>query len=227
VLLKGINNNFFFFLFSNLTVSIAVSQLLKQDKQIIVTTTSNISLESMSNYRQTLYVKLPPDPKRMQTFSDMILLKELLKNITDMGFLHPTTIQRATIEPCAQGQSMIVHAPSSTGKTTAICISVLQRLLLNKLRTQVCIITSSDKVTMKISSLLRRLILNCPCKILQCTADPQQDLLKLKRGYRCIVVGTVWQIKNLLLQNKSCMIHLKIVVLVPADVIMEQPKSGE
>jgi superfamily II DNA/RNA helicase len=181
-------------------------------------------MENLSTYRHIPIVALPSKDSVQTSFAGMYIFKELLKGITDIPeYIQPMPIQQVSIVPCMQGKSMILHAPASSGKTTAICIAALQRINLNLTRCQVLIVTSCHEAAQKIDCLIQRLSVYFLCETFLCKDN---DIKQRKFGNH-IVIGTVMQVDELVKQNMSAMSHLRTLVLDSADDIGQLWMEGE
>ncbi|HKA38602.1 MAG TPA: DEAD/DEAH box helicase [Burkholderiales bacterium] len=71
-----------------------------------------------------------PDPAGVPklTFSDLGLLPELLRAITEQGYLEPTPIQAKAIPPILQRRDVMGAAQTGTGKTAGFALPLLQLL---------------------------------------------------------------------------------------------------
>jgi len=56
------------------------------------------------------------------TFADLGLTPEVLKAVTDMGFVEPMDVQRATIPLAREGRDILVQSRTGSGKTAAFAI---------------------------------------------------------------------------------------------------------
>src|ERR1700690_2021959 len=56
------------------------------------------------------------------TFADLGLKPEVLKAVTDMGFVEPMDVQRATIPLTREGRDILVQSRTGSGKTAAFAI---------------------------------------------------------------------------------------------------------
>jgi len=56
------------------------------------------------------------------TFADLGLKPEVLKAVTDMGFVEPMDVQRATIPMAREGRDILVQSRTGSGKTAAFAI---------------------------------------------------------------------------------------------------------
>ena len=64
----------------------------------------------------------------MKTFSELSLSPSLEANLSRNGFITPTAIQAAAIEPALAGQDLIATAQTGTGKTLAFVLPVIHAL---------------------------------------------------------------------------------------------------
>ncbi len=64
----------------------------------------------------------------MNNFSDLSLSTTLKSNLAKQGFVSPTPIQAAAIEPALAGQDLVATAQTGTGKTLAFVLPLIQRL---------------------------------------------------------------------------------------------------
>ena len=61
-------------------------------------------------------------------FADFPISSEVLKGILELGYENATPVQSATIEPALAGRDMLVRAKTGTGKTTAFCLPIIERI---------------------------------------------------------------------------------------------------
>lgn len=59
-------------------------------------------------------------------FSDLPLIKPLLRAVEEMGYTVPTPIQQQAIPPTLEGRDLLGCAQTGTGKTAAFALPVLQ-----------------------------------------------------------------------------------------------------
>ena len=64
-------------------------------------------------------------------FKDFGLSAEILRALTDQGYLHPTPIQAAAIPVILQGRDVMGAAQTGTGKTAGFSLPIIQLLLAN------------------------------------------------------------------------------------------------
>ena len=70
----------------------------------------------------------PADAAALQ-FKDFGLSAEILRALTDQGYLHPTPIQAAAIPVVLQGRDVMGAAQTGTGKTAGFSLPIIQLLL--------------------------------------------------------------------------------------------------
>jgi len=63
-----------------------------------------------------------------ETFADLGLGKELLAELSVLGYEEPTPIQKAAIGPLMEGRDLLGQAATGTGKTAAFALPLLQRI---------------------------------------------------------------------------------------------------
>jgi ATP-dependent RNA helicase RhlE len=62
------------------------------------------------------------------SFSQFSLHPDLLRGITDLGFVKPTPIQEQAIPPVMEGRDVLARAMTGSGKTAAFLLPILHRL---------------------------------------------------------------------------------------------------
>lgn len=70
-------------------------------------------------------------PVIAQGFSELGLLDNLLKALSDMNFVNPSSIQKEAIPQVLSGNDIIAKAPTGSGKTAAFAIPIIEKLDLN------------------------------------------------------------------------------------------------
>ncbi len=61
------------------------------------------------------------------TFSELNLIKPLLKACSEMGYSHATPIQKLAIPPVVNGRDVLASAVTGSGKTAAFLLPILQK----------------------------------------------------------------------------------------------------
>src|SRR3954467_10065748 len=73
----------------------------------------------MSTETTTEAEALPP------TFDSLPLSAELRRAVDELGYVHPTPVQRAVFEPASRGRDLVVQARTGTGKTAAFAMPLI------------------------------------------------------------------------------------------------------
>jgi ATP-dependent RNA helicase DeaD len=106
---------------------------------------------------------LPP------TFDVLPLSRELRQAIDDLGYTHPTPVQREVFEPASRGRDVVVQARTGTGKTAAFGMPIV------------------DAVVQRSLGALQVLIL-CPTRELALQVHRELDTLGRYRGVKSVAV---------------------------------------
>src|SRR5436305_12718730 len=68
---------------------------------------------------------------KMENFFEFAISSSLKEQLSHAGFVNPTPVQAAAIPPGLEGKDVLAPAQTGTGKTLALLIPILQRLLLD------------------------------------------------------------------------------------------------
>lgn len=63
------------------------------------------------------------------TFDVLPLSSELRRAVDDLGYTHPTPVQRAVFELASRGKDLVVQARTGTGKTAAFGMPIVDSLV--------------------------------------------------------------------------------------------------
>ncbi|MCB9671939.1 MAG: DEAD/DEAH box helicase [Alphaproteobacteria bacterium] len=77
---------------------------------------------------QDTHVPTGTDYVSDRRFADFPISSDVLRGIHELGYEHATPVQSATIEPALAGKDMLVRAKTGTGKTTAFCLPIIERI---------------------------------------------------------------------------------------------------
>jgi ATP-dependent RNA helicase DeaD len=116
---------------------------------------------------------MTPDPSdttsALPTFDDLPLSKELRQAIDELGYTHPTPVQREVFEPASRGKDLVVQARTGTGKTASFGMPVVDALVQRSL--------SAVQV-----------VILCPTRELALQVHRELDTLGKYRGIRSVAV---------------------------------------
>jgi ATP-dependent RNA helicase DeaD len=68
------------------------------------------------------------------TFDVLPLSAEVRAAISELGYVHPTPVQRAVFESASNGRDLVVQARTGTGKTAAFGLPLVDRLVRRKVK---------------------------------------------------------------------------------------------
>ena len=109
------------------------------------------------------------DSAALPTFDVLPLSAELRRAIDELGYVHPTPVQRAVFEPASRGRDLVVQARTGTGKTAAFGLPLIDALVRRK----------DEKV--------QALVL-CPTRELALQVTRELESLAKYRGTRVVAV---------------------------------------
>lgn len=109
------------------------------------------------------------DSSSLPTFDVLPLSSELRKAVDDLGYVHPTPVQRAVFEPASRGRDLVVQARTGTGKTAAFGLPLI------------------DAVVRRKEARVQALVL-CPTRELALQVTRELDALAKHRGTKVVAI---------------------------------------
>ncbi|HEY3493123.1 MAG TPA: DEAD/DEAH box helicase [Polyangiaceae bacterium] len=103
------------------------------------------------------------------TFDVLPLSPEVRRAVDELGYVHPTPVQKAVFELAARGKDLVVQARTGTGKTAAFGLPLI------------------DSVVRRGTAAVQALVL-CPTRELALQVTRELDALSKHRGVRCTAV---------------------------------------
>jgi len=103
------------------------------------------------------------------TFDILPLSRELRQAIDELGYTHPTPVQREVFEPASRGRDLVVQARTGTGKTAAFGMPVIDSLIQRSLAAVQAVIL-------------------CPTRELALQVHREIDTLGRHRGVKSVAV---------------------------------------
>jgi ATP-dependent RNA helicase DeaD len=103
------------------------------------------------------------------TFDSLPLSAELRRAIDELGYTHPTPVQRAVFEPAVRGADLVVQAQTGTGKTASFAMPLV------------------DSLVKRSVNAVQALIL-CPTRELALQVNREVEALGKHRNIRCTAV---------------------------------------
>jgi ATP-dependent RNA helicase DeaD len=103
------------------------------------------------------------------TFDTLPLSNELRRAIDELGYTHPTPVQRAVFEPAVRGGDLVVQAQTGTGKTASFAMPLV------------------DSLVKRSANVVQALVL-CPTRELALQVNREVEALGKYRNIRCTAV---------------------------------------
>ncbi len=132
------------------------------------------------------------DTTPLVTFDAMPLTSDVRKAIDDLGYTHPTPVQRAVFEFAAKGRDMVVQARTGTGKTAAFGLPLIDTVVkVNKPAVQAMILCPTRELALQITRELSAIAKHRGTKVVAVYggAPMGKQIEQLKDGAQ-ILVGT-------------------------------------
>lgn len=144
-------------------------------------------------------------PVIAQGFIDLNLSENLLKSLSDMNFVNPSSIQKEAIPQVLSGIDIIAKAPTGSGKTAAFAIPIIEKLDFNP-------------ETKSIQALIL-----CPTREL--TIQVHREFEKLTKNFENISVVSVYGGQNIEKQLSALKKEPQIIIATPGR-LMDHLRRG-
>ncbi|HVY27375.1 MAG TPA: DEAD/DEAH box helicase [Polyangiaceae bacterium] len=164
----------------------------------------------------------PAEETAPVTFDALPLTSDVRKAIDDLGYTHPTPVQRAVFEPATRGRDLVVQARTGTGKTAAFGLPLIDNLVkANKPGVQAMVLCPTRELALQITRELTNIAKHRGTKVVAVYggAPMGKQIDQLADGAQ-IVVGTPGRVLDHLrrgtLEPKTC----KAFVLDESDEML-------
>ena len=160
------------------------------------------------------------------SFTDLGLLPNLLRAITEQGYTEPTPVQTQAIPVILSGRDILAGAQTGTGKTAAFTLPMLQRLTANTTTprgaVRALVLTPTRELAAQVGASIngygKYLGLKSAIVFGGVKINPQIDKL---RGGIDIVVATPGRLLDHVMQNTVNLSRVEILVLDEADRMLD------
>jgi len=159
----------------------------------------------------------------IESFDQMGLKDELLRDIYAHGFEKPSAIQQRGIRPVMTGRDTIAQAQSGTGKTATFTIGILQSINEKERRVQALILAPARELAQQIHKVVLALGDHLGVKAMACIGgtNVRDDIRMLQDGVH-VVVGTPGRVFHMISTNTLRLNSLKLFVLDEADEMLSR-----
>ncbi|MDK9692759.1 MAG: ATP-dependent RNA helicase DbpA [Sulfurimonas sp.] len=162
-------------------------------------------------------------------FSNLPLSKEMLHNLSEIGYKEMTPIQAESLPFILEGRDVIAQAKTGSGKTAAFGIGLLHKLQVKKFRVQSLILCPTRELADQVAKELRMLArFSHNIKILTLCGGTAfgPQLGSLRHGAH-IIVGTPGRILKHLKKETLSLEDVDMLVLDEADRMLDMGFSEE
>lgn len=159
------------------------------------------------------------------SFSDLGLLPELVRAVTERGYTDPTPVQARAIPEILSGRDMLAGAQTGTGKTAGFTLPLLHRLSANPRMgnaPRALVLTPTRELTAQVADSVRSygkyLSLRSTVVFGGVSINPQIDILR--RGVD-ILIATPGRLLDHAQQRTVDLSNVEILVLDEADRMLD------
>lgn len=159
----------------------------------------------------------------MNTFQDLGLNEDLLRAITDLGFVNPSDVQQKAIPVLLEKETdLVALAQTGTGKTAAFGFPMLQKINVDSRTTQGLILSPTRELCLQIANEMKQY--GKYCKGLNVVAvyggsSITEQAREVKRGAQ-IIVATPGRIKDMINRQLVDISRIEYAVLDEADEML-------
>ena len=160
---------------------------------------------------------------RAQDFSALALSPATLANLQQLGYLHMTPIQAASLPPALLGKDLIAQASTGSGKTAAFGLALLSNLNPRCFGVQALVLCPTRELADQVSEEIRRLARGTDnVKVVTlCGGVPLRGQAQSLSHGAHIVVGTPGRVMDHLERQHLVLDQLGTLVLDEADRMLD------
>jgi ATP-dependent RNA helicase DeaD len=162
-------------------------------------------------------------PKDEQPTFDIIpLTPEVKSAVADLGYVHPTPVQRAVFESASRGKDLVVQARTGTGKTAAFGLPLVDRIVRRKIKAvQALVLCPTRELALQVTRELEALGKNTGVSVVPIYggAPMPKQIEGLKQGAQ-IVVGTPGRVLDHLRRQTLDPSKIRVLVLDECDEML-------
>ncbi|MGI9291192.1 MAG: DEAD/DEAH box helicase, partial [Gammaproteobacteria bacterium] len=156
------------------------------------------------------------------SFSDLQIAAPLVKTLETLGYETPSPIQSQAIPPLLQGQDLLGHAPTGTGKTAAFALPLLSRLDMSSSDVQVMVLAPTRELAIQVAEAFKSYATGLQgFHVLPVYGGSEygSQIRALKRGVQ-VVVGTPGRVMDHMRKGTLKLEGLQALVLDEADEML-------
>ncbi|QHV99807.1 DEAD/DEAH box helicase [Spirosoma endbachense] len=217
-----------------LTVDQSVMEVAQTDNNDLETPVANTEIQNavaeVISVEDTPVAATTPDttgtPKvdpNQILFSSLDISEDLLRAVTDMGFISPSPIQAEAIPPILAGRDVIGQAQTGTGKTAAFGIPALDLIDVQDRAVQVLILCPTRELALQVAEEIKKLAKykrGVRIEAIYGGDSIERQIRSLKSGVH-IVIGTPGRVMDHMERNTLKLDHVKMMILDEADEMLD------
>src|SRR5687768_267417 len=163
------------------------------------------------------------------TFDILPLGDSVRRALDEIGYTHPTPVQRAVFEPATRGKSLVVQARTGTGKTAAFGLPIIDSLVKRSQESvQALILTPTRELALQVSAELEELAKFRGTKIVAVYGGaPMGRQVAALQGGAQIVAGTPGRVLDHIRRGTLSTKNIRIFVLDEADEMLSMGFAKE
>ncbi|MDR3288156.1 MAG: DEAD/DEAH box helicase [Peptococcaceae bacterium] len=160
--------------------------------------------------------------EKLQAFGDIVLSKQVLQALSEMGFEEPSPIQKEALPLALEGQDIIGQAQTGTGKTAAFGIPMVEKVNPKFQAVQAIVVTPTRELAVQVSEEIAKIGKYRHIKLLPIYGGQSIDrqIRALRYGAQ-VVVGTPGRVIDHLNRGTLKLQYVKTVVLDEADEMLD------
>jgi ATP-dependent RNA helicase DeaD len=166
-----------------------------------------------------------PDPTPAApppTFDTLPLSSEVRKAVDDLGYVHPTPVQRAVFEPAVRGRDLVVQARTGTGKTAAFGLPLVDSLVKKAIpRVQALVLCPTRELALQVNAEIDRLSKHRGTKTVAVYGGaPMPRQVEAIRNGAQIMVGTPGRVLDHLQRGTLDPSSISVMILDESDEML-------
>lgn len=160
---------------------------------------------------------------KKQTFDKFGLSDTTLQAIADMGFEEASMIQSESIPILLQGNDVIGHAQTGTGKTAAFAIPIIEKIDVNSRKVQSIVLCPTRELVIQVTDEFRKLAkFKESFSVVPIYGGQEIDRqFKSLKKYPQVVIGTPGRVMDHLNRGTLHLSNVRFVVLDEADEMLD------
>lgn len=156
------------------------------------------------------------------TFDVLPLSPEVRRAVDELGFVHPTPVQRAVFEPATRGRDLVVQARTGTGKTAAFALPILESLVRRQTpEVQVLVLCPTRELAVQVTRDVEALAKHRGVKTVAVYGGaPMPRQVQLIREGAQVLIGTPGRVLDHLRRGTLSAAGIRVLVLDESDEIL-------